>query len=128
MEYAVAPLPSHRPIYYEKEQGKPTFVDYLDRIEVLEGDCEVEEGVKAVFIPGHSVGFQGVSVQTAKGKYFIAGDAVGLFECWETVPHVPSGLYVNLVEYYDSMEKIERVADFVLPGHDGKVFDKPIYP
>ena len=51
-----------------------------------------------------------------------------MFECWETVPHVPSGLYVNLEEYYDSMEKIERVADFVLPGHDGKVFDKPIYP
>jgi N-acyl homoserine lactone hydrolase len=128
MEYGIAPLPCHRLLYYEKDQAKPTFVDYLDRIKVLEGDYEVEEGVEAISIPGHSTGFQGVSVQTVNGKYFIAGDAVGLFECWETVPHVPSGLYVNLEEYYDSMEKIQRVADFVLPGHDGKVFDKTIYP
>lgn len=52
----------------ENNQGKPTFVDYLGRIEVI-------------LIPGHSTGFQGVSVQTERGKYFIAGDAVGLFEC-----------------------------------------------
>lgn len=128
MEYAIAPLACHRSIYYEQDQGKPTFVDYLDRIEVVEGDYEVEKGVEGVLIPGHSTGFQGVSVQTEKGKYFIAGDAVGLFECWERVPHVPSGLFVNLEEYYESMAKIERVADFVLPGHDGKVFDRPVYP
>jgi hypothetical protein len=26
------------------------------------------------------------------------------------------------------MAKIEGIADFVLPGHDGRVFDKSIYP
>ena len=128
MEFAIAPLPCHRSIYYEQSEGKPTFVDYLDRVDIIEGDKEIEKGVEAVFIPGHSTGFQGVSVQTGKGKYLIAGDAVGLFECWERDPHVPSGLFVNLEVYYESMAKIDRVADFVLPGHDGKVFDKPSYP
>lgn len=128
IEYAIAPLPCHRSIYYEKNLGKPQFVDYLDRIEIINGDYEVEDGVSAIFIPSHSPGFQGVLVRTEKGKYFIAGDAVGLFECWETVPHVPSSIFNNLEQYYESIEKIEKIADYVLPGHDGRVFGKSTYP
>jgi N-acyl homoserine lactone hydrolase len=128
MEYAIAPLPSHRPIYYGKDSGKPTFVDYLHKIEVRNGDYEVEDGVTAVSIPGHTPGFQGVLVRTEKGKYIIAADAVGLYECWDTVPHVPTGIFRDLEQCYESMDKIERIADYVLPGHDGKVFDKAIYP
>jgi N-acyl homoserine lactone hydrolase len=125
VEYAIAPLSCHRTLYYEKNWGKPQFVDYMDRIDLIDGDYEVENGVKAIFLPSHSPGFQGVSVQTEKGEYFIAGDAVGLFECWETVPHVPSGIFNNLEQYYESMEKI---SGYVLPGHDARVFEKTIYP
>ena len=103
-------------------------MDYLNRIKVIDGDYQVEDGIKCVYIPSHTPGFQGVLVKTEKGNYFIAGDAVGLFECWETIPHVPSGIFNNLEQYYESIEKIERIADFVLPGHDGKIFDNPIYP
>ena len=128
VEYAIAPPPCHRSIYYEKSLGKPQFVDYLEQIEMIDGDYEVEDGVKAIFIPSHSPGFQGILVRTQKGNYFIAGDAVGLFECWETIPHIPSSIFNNLEQYYESLEKIEQIADFVLPGHDGRVFDKTIYP
>jgi len=128
IEYAIAPLPCHQSIYYEKSLGKPEFVDYLDRIDVIEGDREIEAGVRLISIPSHSPGFQGVLVDTEKGRYFVAGDAVGLFECWETVPHVPSSIFVNLADYYESIDRIEKVADYVLPGHDGRVFDKPVYP
>jgi N-acyl homoserine lactone hydrolase len=125
LQYAVAPLPCHRSLYYEKNMGKPPVVDYLNRVELIDGDFEIESGVRAVFIPSHSPGFQGVSIQTEKGEYFIAGDAVGLFECWETYPHIPSGLFNNLEQYYQSME---RISGFVLPGHDSRVFEKAIYP
>jgi N-acyl homoserine lactone hydrolase len=128
IEYAIAPLPCHRSIYFEKSLGKPEFVDYLDRIDVIEGDREIEAGVSLISIPSHSPGFQGVLIDTEKGRYFVAGDAVGLFECWETVPHVPSSIFVNLADYYEAIDRIEKVADYVLPGHDGKVFDKPFYP
>lgn len=128
VKYAIAPLPCHRSLYYEKNLGRPQFVDYLSRIDLIDGDHEVEEGIDAVFIPSHSPGFQGLSVNTKKGKYFIAGDAVGLYECWETVPHVPSGIFNNLETYYDSLGKIESMSDFVLPGHDPKVFDREVYP
>ena len=128
IEYATAPLPCHHYLYYEKNTGKPQFVDYLDRIKIIDGDYQVEEGVNCVYIPSHTPESQGVLVRTEKGSYFIAGDAVGLFESWETIPHVPSGIFNNLEQYYESMEKIERIADFVLPGHDMKIFDNSIYP
>jgi N-acyl homoserine lactone hydrolase len=128
ISYAIAPLPCHVGNYYEMSLGKPQFVDYLDKIQVINGDYEVEDGITAVYIPSHSPGFQGVLVNTVKGKYFIAGDALGLFECWERIPHVPSSIFNNLDEYYESMDKIEKIADFILPGHDNRVFDKSIYP
>ena len=128
IHYAITPLPTHRASFYETSLGKPQFVDYLDRIEAIRGDYEVEEGVNAILIPSHTPGFQGVLVNTKKGKYFIAGDAVGLFECWETTPHITSGTFNSLEDYRRSLEKIEKIADYVLPGHDMKVFDKPIYP
>jgi N-acyl homoserine lactone hydrolase len=128
LAYAVAPLPCHRTLYFEKNLGKPQFVDFLERITVIDGDYSVEPGVEAIFIPSHSPGFQGISVATEKGNYFIAGDAVGLYECWETVPHIPSGIFNNLDEYYRSMDKVARIADHVLPGHDARVFDQLSYP
>ena len=128
LAYAIAPHPCHRGLYHEADTGKPRFVDYLERIRVIDGDHRIEPGVEAVFIPSHSPGFQGVSVETDQGVYFIGGDAVGLYECWETVPHVPSGLFNNLDEYYQSMEKIEQIAGHVLPGHDARVFERSSYP
>jgi N-acyl homoserine lactone hydrolase len=128
VKYAIAPFSCHRLLYYDPGLGKPPFVNYLDRIITIHGDYEVEEGVKAVSIPSHSPGFQGILVSTEKGRYFIAGDAVGLYECWETTPHVPSGIFNSLEDYYRSMVRIEQMADYVLPGHDPRVFDQPSYP
>ncbi len=58
----------------------------------------------------------------------LSGEVVGLFESWDTIPHVPSGIFNNLEQYYESMGKIERIADFVLPGHDMEIFDSSTYP
>jgi glyoxylase-like metal-dependent hydrolase (beta-lactamase superfamily II) len=126
--YAVSPPPCFRSQFYEDSLGKPQVVDYLDRVEIVEGDYEIEDGVSLVHLPGHTPGFQGVSVRTVKGHYLIAGDTVALYECWEQIPHVPSGIFNNLDELYASMGRIEKMADFILPGHDKKVFEKTIYP
>lgn len=128
ISYAIAPAPILRGNYYEASLGKPQFVDYLDKIDMISGDREIEDGIRAIFIPSHSPGFQGVSIRTEKGNYFIAGDAIGVFEAWERIPHIPSSIFNNLEEYYESMDKIEKIADFILPGHDMKVLEKSIYP
>lgn len=128
LQYAVTPLPAHKPTFWGRDQGRPQFLDYLRRIKMIEGDYPVEPGVDIIFIPGHTPGFQGVNVKTEEGTFCIAGDTVGLYECWETVPHVPSGLFNNLDDCYASMDKIERLADHVLPGHDPRVLERPSYP
>ena len=128
MEYAVAPFPCHRSLYHEESIGKPQFVDHLDRIEIIDGDRAIIPGVEAIFLPGHTPGFQGVAVDTEKGCHLIAGDAVGLYECMNTVPYVPSGLYNDLGQYYRSLERIHGMADVVLPGHDPLVFERESYP
>lgn len=85
-----------------------------------------------VLTPGHSPGSMCVNVETAKGRYLIAADTVPLFENWNSpvphIPHLPGTIHVGLAEYFASLDKIEKTADFVLPGHDPLVFEKSGYP
>jgi len=67
-------------------------------------------------------------VNGEKGRYFVVRGRVDLFGSWETVPYVASNIFVNLTDYYESMERIDNMRDSVLPGHGGRVFDKPFYP
>ena len=49
---------------------------------------------------------------------------------WKEAPplkHILSPSHANLVDYYPPFEKVERIADFVLPLHDMKVFEKKCY-
>ena len=132
IRYAIAPLPMHALFYESQLVGmRPPWLNALENIELIEGDREIAPGIKIVKIPGHTPGFQGVNVKTSEGNYFIAGDFCPLFENWEGVPplkHIVSPIHVNLEDYYVSFEKVEKMADFVLPGHDLKVFDKECYP
>jgi N-acyl homoserine lactone hydrolase len=132
IRYAIAPLPMHALFYESQMIGmRPPWLNALENIEIVDGDREIAPGIELVKIPGHTPGFQGVNVKTSEGNYFIAGDFCPLFENWEGVPplkHVVSPIHVNLEDYYESFEKVEKIADFLLPGHDLKVFDKECYP
>jgi glyoxylase-like metal-dependent hydrolase (beta-lactamase superfamily II) len=121
-------------IFYESQlvNMSPPWLKALDRIELIEGDMEICPGIDIVKIPSHTPGFQGVNVKTANGNYFIGSDFCPLFENWEgqgpLLKHIVSPIHVNLEDYYDSFARVEKIADFVLPGHDIKVFEKKCYP
>jgi N-acyl homoserine lactone hydrolase len=132
IRYAIDPLPMHA-LFYESQliKMRPPWLKALENIELIEGDMEMAPGIDIVKLPGHTPGFQGVNVKTGKGRYLIASDFCPLFENWEGSPplkHIVSPIHVNLEDYYRSFEKAEKIADFVLPGHDVKVFDKEVYP
>ena len=132
MRYAIAPLPMHALSYESQIAGlRPPWLRAIERTEAVEGDMEVSPGVEIVKIPSHTPGFQGVNVRTAKGNYFIASDFCPLFDNWEGTPtlkHIISPIHVNIEDYYRSFAKVEKFADFVLPGHDPRVFEKESYP
>lgn len=136
MRYAIAPLPMHAH-YYESQliKMRPPWLKAIERTEFIDGDMEIFPGINIVKIPGHTPGFHGVNVKTSKGNYFIASDFCPLFDNWQGAPqglpplkHIVSPIHVDLEVYHASFAKVEKIADFVLPGHDARVFEKEVYP
>lgn len=131
LRYAISPLPCHA-LYYESQLigMTPPWLKALDRIEVIEGEKEIERGISVVPLPGHTPGFQGVLVDLPSGRCLIAGDNCPLFENWEgdiQASHIPPGIHVNLYDCYNSFRRMESIADIVLPGHDLKILEREAY-
>ncbi len=127
VEYALDPLPVHW-VYYESSQTGlvPPWLKSHEQMVLVDGDHVLCPGIELVALPGHSPGFQGVLVHTAKGRTLIAGDCCPLFENWAgngIHAHIPSGIHYRLDEYYASFSKMERICDAILPGHDPAVCD-----
>jgi N-acyl homoserine lactone hydrolase len=130
--YAIAPLPCHA-VYYESQLigMTPSWLKTLSRTEMIEGEVTIEPGITLVPLPGHTPGFQGVLVDLAGGRRcLIAADTIPLWENWERNVQgfqTPSGIHVNLRDYYETYKKMAAMADLILPGHDLRVLEKKVY-
>jgi N-acyl homoserine lactone hydrolase len=120
LKYARSPFPANAHGYIKRIVEE---VDYT----VISGDREIADGVRVILTPGHTYGMQGVLVEAADRKYFIAGDTYGLFRNLESDPPLISGIYVDMRKYYETVAKISTLDAFVLPGHDFKVFEREVY-
>ncbi len=99
------------------------YPDILDGLKVtqLEGDAEIAEGVQAVLSPGHTVGGQSIAVNTASGLAVITGFCCNAKNFPAQGPAVAPGVHINLVEAYDTIQKIRALADILIPIHDPAV-------
>jgi N-acyl homoserine lactone hydrolase len=98
---------------------------------LLDGDADIASGVQVILTPGHSPGSQAVLVRTSEGLYILAGDSVPHFENMAVPDNEsfwPSGIYVDLREYYKSLNRLKGLGGVILPGHDLLVLRKDIYP
>jgi N-acyl homoserine lactone hydrolase len=131
LRYAIAPLPCHALPYEAQVSGMtPPWIRAMGRIEVVEGEMEIEEGILLVPLPGHTPGFHGVLVDLQSGPCLIAGDACPLFQNWDgdgQAHHIPPGIHVDLRDCYGSFRKMEALAGMVLPGHDLRVLKNELY-
>lgn len=129
--YALFPLPIHA-LYYEAFSigMTPRWIKGAGRFVIIDGDQEIVPGVSVVKLPSHTPGFQGVNIVTGKGNYLIGSDFCPLFENWPGRDKDPiySGIHVNLSDYELSFKKVNRFANFILPGHDIKVLENESYP
>lgn len=132
MEFAMKPMPTQWAYYESEEIGlNPPFKKTMDQYILVEGDVSLYEDIDLIYIPSHTPGFQGVLVNTEGGKYLIASDCLGRFENWEgdgILKHIPSAIHVDLTQCYETYDKIEKICDHILPGHDARVFDEKVYP
>jgi len=86
----------------------------------INGDFRLAEGIDLLFTPGHTAGTQSVAVQTGQGRVIICG-ACSLPENFlssGTTEVVPPGIHLDPLQSYDSLLRIKREADLVLPLHD----------
>jgi N-acyl homoserine lactone hydrolase len=123
MEYARSPVPVHK-WAYGVDLASITF-------ELLDGDAEIAPGVQVILNPGHTPGSQAVLVESAKGLYIIAGDNIPFFENMrvpENEPFWPNAIYVDLREYYESLNRVKKLGGYILPAHDLLVLEKTVYP
>ncbi len=133
LHYAIDPLPIHRPTYESPQYGViSSWMRAADQLHLVDGDVEIDDGVELILMPGHSDGLQGVLVNTTDGKYLLANDCINLYENWEKVPRVVSGLHSDLKACFATYAKIERLEREqgikILPGHDEKVLRAERYP
>lgn len=127
LEYAVAPLRSHRVGYDVVPGNVPSWARALDRIEPCRGRATLAPGIEVIPLPGHTPGSQGVLVSAASGRYLLAGDCVDTYRNWAgdaTTPHIPSGVYDNIYDYFNSFELIDTLECEVVPSHDIEVLNR----
>ena len=128
LEHAICPLPMDKSIYGWSSDGAAPFLSVAGQYKVIQGDKELCRGLTVVLTPGHTPGLQGVLVEGQTGSYYLASDSIPLFDNWTPREPIPSGIYVNMNEYYESFEKIRALGvSLVLPGHDLKVLERTEY-
>ena len=114
---------------YKWRYNRSLFED-LD-FEIVEGDKEIVAGVRVLLTPGHSMGTQSVAVETDRGTEIIAGFCCvrDTFESTENAkevmarmfPIISPGIHVNYMQVYDSVNRIMKEADVILPLHEAKL-------
>jgi len=96
------------------------YSDVLDDVNVIEvdGDANIFDGIDVIFTPGHTVGGQSVSINTSKGKAIITGFCCNDKNFPAQGPAIAPGVHINVMEAYDSAQKIKEMADILIPLHD----------
>ncbi len=97
------------------------------RLQVLEGNHEFADGIKLEWVGGHSPGMQIVVVQTAKGPFVIANDALTTYR--NLREWAPPAIHLNsITECLGAMGRIKQLSggdeSRICPGHDGEVWQK----
>ena len=91
--------------------------------EIIRGDTEVIPGVEVIFTPGHTVGGQSVAVTTEQGKVVICGMCT-IDENFATEGEIIiPGMHSDPFQAYDSMVKIRKIADTILPLHSQRLLN-----
>lgn len=116
---------SYAPAYIYEELGRM-------RLELVEGDHEIAPGLRLVYTPGHSAGGQSIVVDTAAGRYAIAGMCTirENFYPSEQIKArgytvIPPGFHYDVMQCFRSMQRLLDIAgENVIAFHDSENFTR----
>ena len=110
---ALAP-PKFCMFYYPEYRYKMTAV--LDRLEVIDGDVDIDPDVRLLKIGGHTPGCQATLVHTSVGYVCLTSDAMYNYRNIEL--DWPVGSFWDLPQLLRGMARMRREADILVPQHD----------
>jgi len=110
---AMAP-PRFSMFYYPEYRYKMTSI--LDRLDVIDGDLEIDPDVRLLKIGGHTPGCQATLVDTAAGVVCLTSDAMYNYRNIEL--DWPVGSFWDLPQLLRSMVRMRHEADILVPQHD----------
>ncbi len=111
-EYAANPRPG--------DWGTPPYVRAM-----LEGmnvnllpneETQLFDGVRTLLLPGHSIGLQGLVVETEEGRAVMASDA--LWSARDATRGIPDVAFFNPAQAQASLDRALAAGDLFYPGHD----------
>lgn len=109
-EYAFAldPIPLYYKSYEHPFLGLKRPFEEL-KVETIEGETEIIDGIRCFETFGHSPGHMSVEVDTRDGKYIIGGDSAFRSANFNAIPEIgynvtPPGRFANIVEAWRSLE------------------------
>lgn len=106
------------------------FTDVIDglehrlgkRLHLVDGDVEIADGVRTLFVGGHTLGLQAVIVDTGVGRVAIASDLVPSYDNLNL--DRATSLHEDLLQCYRGMDRLRRSAELFLPGHDARQMER----
>lgn len=117
-DFAMNPHPAVAPQY-----NKDFFINL--KLELIEGDKNIFDGIKVFFTPGHSPGSQSVAVETNEGPAIITGFCCSLENFFPTPAAkakgfsiVAPGIHTDMLKAYDSVLRVKQMAKIIIPLHD----------
>jgi glyoxylase-like metal-dependent hydrolase (beta-lactamase superfamily II) len=97
------------------------------RVTFHDGESQIAPGIVLHKIGGHSKGLQCVCVNTQRGNVVLASDATHLYQHFMEGRIFPIVYNVEeVLEGYNTLRKLAKDVDHIIPGHDPKVLD--LYP
>ena len=100
----------------------PSWYRAAERTELLDGDTEVLPGLRAVHLPGHTPGSQGLMVDCADGPVLLAGDLVPLASNVAEDVVRPPAIASALDDAQASLARATALGARILPSHDAALF------
>ena len=100
--------------YADRRENPPAYFRHA------EDGRELVPGVRFLSTPGHTEGSLSVVVEADGKKYVVAGDAIPTVDNYESM--TPPAVNIDERLAKESMERILKIADCVVPGH-GAMFD-----